>query len=199
ENPESFSRAFKQSFGQSPSQFRKKPLWQPWNEQFQPPPRQRSEKMEVDIVDFAETRVAVLEHRGAPELVNDSVMQFIEWRKQSGLSPLKTSRTLGLVYDDPATVVPEQFRFDICGEVSSDVQANPQGVKSGVIPGGRCVVIRHHGPHERLGEKIYYLYRDWLPESGEELRDAHLFFHYLNLRSQVEEHELITDIYLPLK
>jgi len=31
------------------------------------------------------------------------------------------------------------------------------------------------------------------------VRDAHLFFHYLNLRSQVAEHELITDIYLPLK
>ncbi|WP_167632160.1 AraC family transcriptional regulator [Mariprofundus ferrooxydans] len=199
ENPESFSRAFKQSFGQSPSGFRKKPLWQPWNERFQPPPRQRSEKMEVNIVDSAETRVAVLEHRGAPQLVNDSVMRFIEWRKQSGLSPVKTSRTFGLVYDDPATVAPEQFRFDICGEVSSDVPANPQGVKSGRIPGGRCAVIRHHGPHERIGDKIYYLYRDWLPESGEELRDAHLFFHYLNLRTEVEEHELITDIYLPLK
>ncbi|WP_176582380.1 GyrI-like domain-containing protein [Mariprofundus erugo] len=199
ENPESFSRAFKQSFGQSPSQFRKEPLWKPWNELFQPPPRQRSEKMEVNIVDFATTRVAVLEHRGAPELVNNSVMQFIEWRQQSGLSPVKSSRTLGLVYDDPATVEPEKFRFDICGEVSSDVPENVQGVKSGVIPGGRCAVLRHSGPLDQIGEKIYYLYRDWLPESGEELRDAHLFFHYLKLLPDVPEHELLTDIYLPLK
>jgi len=143
--------------------------------------------------------VAVLEHRGAPELVNDSVMQFIEWRKQSGLSPVKTSRTFGRVYDNPATVVPEQFHFDICGEVTAKVPENLQGVKSGVIAGGRCAVIRHLGPHERIGEKIYYLYRDWLPDSGEKLRDTHLFFHYLNLRSQVAEHELVTDIYLPLK
>jgi AraC family transcriptional regulator len=31
------------------------------------------------------------------------------------------------------------------------------------------------------------------------LRDARLFFHYLNLRSEVTDHELVTDIYLPLK
>lgn len=199
ENPESFSRAFKQAFGQSPSQFRKEPQWQPWNEQFRLPVRPRSEKMDVKIVDFEETKVAVLEHRGPPERVNNSVMTFIDWRKSSGLSPVKTSRTFGLVYEDPATAEPEKFRFDICGEVMAEVPENPQRVKSGTIPGGRCAVIRHLGPHERMGEKIYYLYREWLPNSDEEVRDAHLFFHYLNLRSQVADHELITDIYLPLK
>jgi len=199
ENPESFSRAFKQSFGQSPSQFRKAPQWQPWNQQFRLPERTRSKNMEVNIVDFAETNVAVLEHRGPPELVNNSVMRFIDWRKSSGLSPVNSSRTFGLIYEDPASVEPEKFRFDICGEVKSEVPTNSQGVKSSLIPGGRCAVIRHHGPHENLGEKIYYLYREWLPASKEEVRDAYLFFHYLNLRSQVAEHELITDIYLPLK
>lgn len=199
DNPESFARAFRQAFGQSPSQFRKKPQWQPWKEQFRPPPRPRRQKMDVNIVDFDETKIAVLEHRGPPERVNDSVMHFIDWRKQSGLSPVMTSRTFGVVYDDPDTVAPDAFRFDICGEVMVEVPDNPQGVKSGTIPGGRCAVIRHHGPHEGLGEKIYYLYRDWLPQSGEDLRDARLFFHYLNLRSHVADHELMTDIYLPLK
>ena len=155
--------------------------------------------MEVKIVDFKETKVAVLEHRGPPELVNDSVLNFIEWRKQSGLSPVKSSRTFGAVYDDPNTVEPDKFRFDICGEVTDEVPDNLQGVKSGAIPGGRCAVIRHHGPHERMGEKVYYLYQDWLPGSAEELRDAQLFFHYLNLRGAVTDHELVTDIYLPLK
>jgi AraC family transcriptional regulator len=198
DNPESFSRAFRQAFGQSPSQFRKQPQWQPWKEQFRLPPTKRSKKLEVKIVDFVETRIAVLEHRGPPEKVNDSVLLFIDWRKQSGLSPIKSSRTFGVVYDDPNTVEPEKFRFDICGEVADKVPANPQGVKRGTIPGGRCAVVRHKGPHERLGESIYFLYRDWLPGSGEELRDARLFFHYLNLRSEVADHELMTDIYLPL-
>ncbi len=197
---ESFSRAFKQAYGQSPSQFRKQPIWQPWNEGFQLPVRNRSEKMDVKIVDFAETNLAILEHRGPPELVNDSVVKFIEWRKNSGLSPVNVARNFGIIYDDPKNTEPEKFRFDICGEVKGcDIPANPQNVKSGVMAGGRCAVIRHHGAHEHIGEKVYYLYRDWLPESGEELRDAPLFFHYLNLRSFVPEHELITDVYLPLR
>lgn len=199
DSPEAFSRAFKQAYGQSPSQFRKQPQWQPWNEHPQLPSRHRSETMEVNIVEFSETAVAVLEHRGPSEEVNNSVMTFIDWRKSTGLSPVMTSRTFGLIYDDPATTPPEEFRFDICGEVSKPVPANPQGIKNGVIAGGRCALIRHHGPHEHMGDKIYYLFRDWLPGSGEELRDAPLFTHYLNLRSQVRDHELITDIYLPLK
>lgn len=199
ESPEAFARAFRQAFGQSPSQFRKSPRWQPWSERLRLPARQRREKMDVKIVDFEETRVAVLTHRGAPERINGSVLKFIEWRKQSGLSPVKTSRTFGLVYGDPDTTPAEEFRFDICGEVSGPVPANPQGVVNGVIPGGRCAVLRHLGSRDRIAESIYPLYREWLPGSGEEVRDYPLFFHYLNLFPEVAEHELVTDIYLPLK
>lgn len=155
--------------------------------------------MDVKIVDFAETQIAVLAHRGVPEQLNDSALKFIEWRKQSGLSPVKTSRTFGIAYDDPESTEPELFRFDICGAVSENVPNNPQGVVNGVIPGGRCAVVRYLGSHDRIGETIYPLYREWLPESGEKLRDFPLYFHYLNLIPDVAEHELVTDIYLPLK
>ncbi|WP_224958113.1 AraC family transcriptional regulator [Geomonas subterranea] len=199
ESPEAFARAFRQIFGQSPSQFRKSPRWQPWKERFRLPPNERRGDMDVKTMEFTETRIAVLAHRGAPEKLDDSALKFIEWRKQSGLSPVKESRTFGIVYDDPANVEPEQFRFDICGEVSQEVPENPQGVLNGVIPGGRCAVVRHLGSHDRIGDSVYPLYRDWFPKSGEELRDFPLFFHYLNLMPDVAEHELVTDIYLPLK
>lgn len=155
--------------------------------------------MQVNIVEFKETPIAVLEHRGAPELVNDTVKVFIDWRKQSGHSPVNSSRTFGIVYDNPHTTAPEDFRFDLCGEVSTSVPANTQGVINKVIPGGRCAVVRHHGSHHRIGESAYYLYREWLPGSGEDLRDFPLFFHYLNLIPETPKHELVTDVYLPLK
>jgi len=199
ENPESFSRAFKSAFGQTPSQFRKAPAWKPWNAQYRAPTRERKQHMQVNIIDFEETPVAALEHRGAPELVNDSARVFIEWRKTSGLSPVTTSKTFGIAYDDPDTTEPEHFRFDICGSVTEPVPDNPQGVVNKLIPGGRCAVVRHFGSHDRIGESAYYLYREWLPRSGEELRDYPLFFHYLNLIPETPEHELVTDIYLPLK
>jgi AraC family transcriptional regulator len=199
ENPESFSRAFKNTFGQTPSEFRRQPAWQPWNERYQFPNIERQTNMEVNIIDVEETKVAVLEHRGAPALINDSVGVFIDWRKTSGLSPVKASKSFGIAYDNPDTTEPEQFRFDICGSVSEPVPDNPQGVINKIIPGGRCAVIRHHGSHDRIGSCAYYLYRDWLPESGEELRDFPLYFQYLNLMPDTPEHELVTDVYLPLK
>ena len=104
----------------------------------------------------------------------------------------------GVAHDNPDTIEPERFRFDICGEVTAAIPDNPQGVVNKIIPGGCCAVVRHFGAHDRIGEGAYYLYRDWLPNSGEELRDFPLFFHYLNLLPETPEHELVTDIYLPL-
>ena len=155
--------------------------------------------MTVAIVDFPETRVALLEHRGDPSLVMKTAMTFIDWRKTSGLSPINISRTFGIAYEDPEQTPPDIFRFDICGSVSEPIPENPQGVSNGVIPGGRCAVLRHYGSHDRLGESARYLYRDWLPDSGEELRDFPLFFDYLNLVYDTAEKDLVTDLYLPLR
>jgi len=199
ENPESFTRAFKKCIGQTPSQFRTRPAWQPWNERMQLPERERSRSMEVNVVDFDETLIATLEHRGAPERIFDSVRQFIDWRMESGLSPVATSRTFGMVYSDPETTPPEEFRFDVCGEVNTPVPENSQGVLNKCIPAGRCATVRHHGSTDRIGESVWFLYRDWLPDSGEELRDFPLFFHYIKRVPDVAEHEQVTDVYLPLK
>ncbi len=199
ETPESFSRAFKREYGLTPSQFRSAPAWKPWRESYHFPSSERRRNMKVTIVEFEETRVAALEHRGPPEQVNDSARIFIEWRKASRLSPKESCKTFGIAYDNPDTTEPQDFRFDICGEVNAAVPGNPQGVVNKIIPGGRCAVARHLGSHDRIGESAYYLYREWLPGSGEELRDFPLFFHYLNLMPETSEHELMTDLYLPLK
>ena len=154
--------------------------------------------MQVKIVDFAEARVAALEHRGPPGLVNQSVRKFIDWRIQSGQSPVASSRTFGIPRGNPDTVQAEEFRFDICGEIAEPVASNAYGVRELVIPGGRCAVVRHTGSTDHIGETIYPIYRDWLPSSGEELRDHPLFFHYLSVYPETPLDQWQTDIYIPL-
>jgi len=154
--------------------------------------------MNVTVVDFSETLVAALEHRGSPSLVMDTVRNFIDWRKQSGLSPIASSRTFGIAYDDPAATPAELFRFDVCGEVKQPVPENPQGVINKRIPEGRYAVVRHIGSTDRISDSVYYLYREWLPESGEELREFPLFFQYIKRVPETPEHEQVTDVYLPL-
>lgn len=201
ENPESFSRAFKNTFGQTPSEFRKKPDWVSWSSRYEIPipPRERTYEMEVRIVEVEPILVATLEHNGSPALLNDSVQLFIQWRKENGLSPIDRSRTYGVPYNDPNTTPPEEFRFDICASVTESVPSNPQGIVTKTIPGGRCAVATHSGSRERISESVYELYREWLPKSGEELREFPVYFHYLNLDHDTPAHEHLTDIYLPLK
>lgn len=206
ENPESFSRAFKNTFGLTPSEFRKAPVWVDWHVHFQFPGRenqQRLENMDVKIITVEPMKVAVLEHLGDPMRVNNTVATFIEWRKASGLSDYITHGTYGVPYSDPATTPGEEFRFDVCGELSKEanglVPENPQGVICKTLPGGRCAVVRHVGAYERISDSVYYLYRQWLPQSGEELRDFPVYFRYLELDQNHPEHAQQTDILLPLK
>ena len=155
--------------------------------------------MQVRIVEFPEVRVAALEHCGPAGLVNESVCKFIEWRMQSGQSPVASSRTFGIPYGNPDTTLPQAFRFAICGEIHESVVPNDFGVGEIVIPGGRCVVVRHVGSPDYIGETIYPIYRDWLPASGEELRDQPLFFDYLSVYPETPQDQWQTDVYVPLK
>lgn len=196
---EAFSRAFKRAFGMAPSVFAKAPNWQAWSAVFVVPRLCRSITMQIRIVEFAETRVAALEHRGPPSLVGESVARFRQWRINSGQSPVASSRTFGIPYDNPDTTPPHAFRFAVCGEMNEAVQPNEFGVHERVIPAGRCAVIRHSGSPDYIGETIYPLYRDWLPSSNEELRDHPLFFQYLSVYPETPLEQWETDIYVPLK
>jgi len=51
----------------------------------------------------------------------------------------------------------------------------------------RFAVGRHIGSLDNLSQTVWSLFRDWLPGSGETLRDAPVFFHYLNFVNDVPE------------
>lgn len=199
QNPESFTRAFKVAFGQSPRQFRQTPDWSAWHQRVPKLALQEQHVMNVKIVSFPRTPVAMLTHQGDPAQVNASAATFIEWRRATGLSPVATSQTFGIAWHDPQTTPPDAFRFDICGSVSQPVPDNDFGVTNGEIPAGRCAVVRHQGSLDTLSESVSYLFREWLPGSGETPRDFPVFFHYLNFVHEVAENQLQTDIYLPLQ
>ncbi|MBD3730465.1 MAG: AraC family transcriptional regulator [Sphingomonadales bacterium] len=203
--PDAFARAFRQRFDQSPSAFRKSPEWEAWLAAFGPLDNARKRLMtreftmqDVTIRDVAPTPVAYMEHRGDPATIGATIQRFIAWRKASGLTP-GNSATFNIFHSDPATTAPEQYRMDLC--VGTDQQVQPLGemVEAGEIPGGRCAVIRITGNADDLAPAALYLYRDWLPASGEEARDFPIYCQRLTLFPDVPEHEAVTDLFLPLQ
>ncbi|PXX45054.1 AraC family transcriptional regulator [Undibacterium pigrum] len=205
ESSEAFSRAFKKSLGLSPAQFRKQPQWDTWQhsqltidqlrEQHMPATYQLTD---VRITDFPETRIAVLEHRGAPALLGNSIQQFIAWRKLNKLPP-SVSATFNLIYDDPDQTPADEYRFDLGAAVPAAVTDNQHGIVNKLIPAGKCAVLRHTGTDAQLGSAVRFLYNNWLPQSQRNLRDFPLFFQRISFFPDVPEHLMVTDIFLPLQ
>lgn len=198
QNPETFARAFRSMHEQSPSEFRAAPRWREYKTlRFGNNPLETS--MQPTVKTMETVRIAVLEHRGPPDAVMSTVTRFIEWRKRSKASPVTEARTFGIIYDDPDNTEPENFRFDVCGELAEPLEKNDYGIVEKSIPGGRVAVQRHLGSYENIGNVVREMYRSWLPTSGEEPRDFPRFFEYVKRMPEVSEHEQVTDIYLPLR
>ena len=205
ESPEAFARAFRQRFGQLPSTFRKSPDWEPWLAALGPLDDARIKLMpktfsneDVTIKDMPATPVAVMEHCGDPATINATIQRFIDWRKASGLNP-RISATYTVFHSDPRTTPPAEYRLDLCAGTERPVASNEQGVEAGLIPAGRCAVMRVIGGSHDLEAPALYLYRDWLPTSGEEPRDFPLYCQRISFFPDVPEHETMTDLFLPLQ
>jgi AraC family transcriptional regulator len=201
--PDAFARAFRKSVGQLPSAFRDTPDWEVWFARLRPLTSARSKLMktafslgDVNIVDVPETPVAVLQHRGNPARVAETIQKFIAWRRAAGLSAA-SSATYNVFHSDSDTTPPDEFRLDICAATDRKIEPNDEGVEAGVLPAGRCAVLRVIGA-ENVEPAIEFLYRDWLPASGEDLRDFPLYCQRVSFVPMVPEHEAITDIFLPL-
>lgn len=199
ESHESFTRAFKQISGQSPSEFREKPIWDVWEN----PPHASNIKgekvMDIAIKELPSRRLAVMEHHGDPMKLSNTLDKLISWAKDQpiNLKP-KPGQAFGFGYHDPREVPAEEFRFDLALSVPEGFKLNKQ-VKERVLPAGRYAVATHKGSRDNIGDTIYGLYRDWLPESGEELGSLPCIFCYYNFDYEVAETELLTDIWVLLK
>jgi AraC family transcriptional regulator len=154
--------------------------------------------MLVEIILLPLTMLACVEHLGSPDLEHETVKKLLAWKMEHRLmDPLKY-RNFGIHYTDPRNTPSSQHRVDFCISYEGTIENNPYGVISKVIPASRCARARDIG--SRYNNKTAVFLREtWLPQSGEEMGDFPMFFHYVNVGPNVPEADMITDVYLPLK
>lgn len=199
ESHESFTRAFKQTCGENPSDFRVQSSCHTWEKSPYSLPKGGIKMINVTIKEIAARRLAVIEHYGDPKKVGESVSKLIAWAKAQpmDLKP-KPGEAFGFAYCDPKEVPAEEFRHDLAITIPQALELNGEVVEK-QLPAGRYAVVFHKGSRDNISEKIYWLYREWLPASKEELGDLPCIFCYYNFDHEVAETELRTEVWLLLK
>ena len=155
-------------------------------------------KDDVTIRDVPPTAVAIIEHRGDPATLGATIQRFIAWRTAANLHP-RTSPTFNVWRSERRPASPADYSVDLCVGTDRPIEPKGVGIKAGVIPGGRCAVLRVVGNTHNLEPAALYLYFDWLPASGEEARHFPIYCQRLSLFPEVPEHEAVADVFLPLK
>ncbi|BEV73788.1 MULTISPECIES: GyrI-like domain-containing protein [unclassified Paludibacterium] len=112
----------------------------------------------------------------------------------SGESP----RVFGLYDDDPDSVPVERLRSAAAMSWPADRPA-PEGLVLWRLPAGRFAATRHTGPYNELTRSWRSLYREWLPQSGEEPADLPCIEEYLNNPRTTAPMALQTDLWIPLR
>jgi AraC family transcriptional regulator len=193
-----FARAFRAAYGVPPGAYRARGGIGLREVPNHLQPRETPTMMpDVTIRELPPLRLLALPHRGAYEAIAEAFNTLTAIAGARGLIGPET-RFLGLYHDDPMTVPEAELRSEAAITVPEGVAA-PEGCRIVELPAQRAAVLRFRGPYSELEPVWTRLYRDWLPQSGEEPGDIPTIEEYLNDCRALPPAEWLTDMMLPLK
>ena len=100
--------------------------------------------MNITVVTLPETAVVRLRYTGPYGGNNRNMMERLKsWARERGL--LENGVILGVAWDDPVCIPPEQCRYDVCLATKGCLPEPEADIAPGRIPGGRyaCFLGAH--------------------------------------------------------
>lgn len=192
-NAQSFTRAFRQAFGQSPQRWREMRLRDlPWRSAQALEPA--GWPVTVRFVPVVE--VAGLPHRGSYLRIGRAFETAqIQFSAQGLMRP--DTRWLAQYLDDPLAFPEAQLNARAGFSLPSVAQVAPP-LHRFTLGGTPCAVLRYRGPYPNMRDAYQWLYGTWLIASGHRVADQPVFEEYLNNPRDAAPADLLTDICLPL-
>ncbi|MDL2400563.1 AraC family transcriptional regulator [Rhizobium mayense] len=193
-NLQSFNRIFKSVYGTPPARFRNEGS----HTIFEPSTQGRITVMfDVTLRTISPISLVGVAHRGSYMQIGQAFETLFGTIYARGLAR-PDMRMIGVYLDDPDLVAANKLRSYACVNAGDEVAAEAP-LERRIIDGGEYAVLRHKGPYADMYKAYQWLYAEWLPASGRQLRDAVMFEEYLNNPRDVPPTELLTEIHMPLQ
>ena len=195
ESPASLSKAFKNRYGISPTQYRTdKNIYIMKREVINENLALKAPKL-VTLEDKSLIYVSLMGEYGS--LNYNDVYQRLWGVVKSQKLFTKGIESLCISYDDPKVTEANQQRSDVCLAIHKP--AKPQdGVSCKTLAGGKYAMFAYQGPYENLAA-VYDEAMRWLVNSEYELRDEPMFEKYLNNCQRTPAEKLKTEVYIPIR
>jgi AraC family transcriptional regulator len=188
-----FSRAFRASYGRTPTAFRAdRPACAALAVAADP----GALTMRVEIQDRPAMRLAVVPYQGPAHTIGRAFDRLMAWAGPKGLT-VPPCWGVAVWLSDMTSTRPDQQAAYAGLTVGPEVQGD-DAVAIHHVPGGRHAVVLHQGPFTHVG-RAFDLLIAWLPTSGEEPADAPMFEVNLNDPRTTAPADLLTQVCLPLK
>lgn len=199
ENHETFTRAFKRYFGQTPQAYRESIQTTVAGKQQQYKHTQLAD-LQVDLPTvryLPDLHLAYIRHIGAYDKVASSFQRLMWWALSHWALKLSPT-TLGIVHDNPELTAENHIRFDACVLLSKAMKPKGEiGYKH--IQGGKFAVFRYKGAYENFYTVYDYLYNVCLFEKGWELADKPALEWYIKSPPFYKPENYVTDFCIPIK
>lgn len=210
ETPNGFNKAFKKSFGISPTEYKK--IKRDFLQQY------RGKLMEAPKIVILEEKEVVFTR----ETGNYNTSSKIAWNKLSkDLNKLgqkiqmregenkaelirfeiNDAELFGICHDDPSVTQPQNIRYDACISWNKEKIdfLNQYGYETKGIEGGEYAMTTYYGSSDENLDSWYGLY-GWCEENGYKFRDSPPFEKYVNMIENIDNPDKhITEIYIPIK
>ena len=192
-NPQSFTRAFRQAFGDSPQRWRETRTDRlPWRT----PEANAPDGWPVTVRDVPLIEAAGQPHRGSYMRIGRAFESAqIRFAAQGLMRP--DTRWLAQYLDDPFAFPEAQLHSRAGFSLPPGAEVAPP-LQRFALGGTRCAVLRYRGPYPNMRDAYQWLYGTWLIASGHRVADQPVFEEYLNNPRDTAPADLLTDIFLPL-
>jgi AraC family transcriptional regulator len=217
ESHAAFTKAFRQSYGISPSEWRQAGpmrtakaamlaitqtgVYQPHNGGT---PGGKERTMFQEIRMLAPRRIVFVEHpfagsdgQAGPRTAWGAISRYVDAHDLRG----RVAMGIGAVMDDLNTVPHDRVRYRACYFVNDDAPLpadEPGGAQEGQSEVGKHAVFLYEGPYAGMGDAWGRVFGEAFPATGLSFRPAPIFEIYLNADADVADNQRRTELFVPV-